>query len=164
MVSFDTGALMAVFDADHPRHDWAREAFRDADQVLLHPCVLAETSTLLRRRINGVGKDGNKGARDAIRLLRAEPRCRLIAGIDHDAVTRRYLADHQLSFVDAVVLELAFRERTAPVTFDKAIAAHWKKRASRRKGKPHPDEVASWSEPGFTSLWSNEADKVWDEL
>lgn len=122
MPAFDTSVLVALFDRGHPSHDAAVKAFRDAPAVLLHPCILAELSTVIRRNARKAGADGNSAARTALRHLLAQPRCRVFADIQHGAAFERYLKTRGLSLTDAILLQFMDEaDRQPPVTFDRRI-------------------------------------------
>ena len=101
----------------HEHHARARKAFRNADDVLLHPCILAEFTTVVRRNAKDAGEDGAKAARLALRALLHQPRVRVVHDIDHGAAVRRFLARPRLSFADAILLEVARKEGKRVVSF-----------------------------------------------
>lgn len=119
MPAFDASALVPLFDAAHPRHDEARRRFREARQVLLHPCTVAEMTMVVRRIAKDHGRNGNKVARQALSSLLEQPRVRIEASLDYEAAVAMYLDTNKLSFTDAVVAQMRHHhDRKAPVTFD----------------------------------------------
>lgn len=124
MPAFDTSVLVPLFTPGHPHHERSVAAFNDADQVLLHPCVLAETTTVLRRLVKGAAGDGDAAGRQAIQALLEQPRCRLVADLDYPRAVARYGASPSLSLTDAIVLQLGQEhDRRPPVTFDANVRA-----------------------------------------
>ncbi len=123
MTTFDTSALVPLFDVRHPRREEARAAFRAARTAKLHPCVLAELTTVVRRLAKDRGQDGNKEARNALRALLGQPRCGISTQADYDKAVRRYLSDSALSLTDAIISTMK-----EPYAFDERIL-----RAASRK-------------------------------
>lgn len=119
MPLFDTSALVPLFDEAHPNHKKATAAFQAADLVLLHPCVVLELTTVLRRLGKAARLDGNRAAREALVVLLQEPRVRMEG--NHDAAVELFLADTRISFTDAIVA-VSGSGVDAPVAFDDAIS------------------------------------------
>jgi predicted nucleic acid-binding protein len=123
MPAMDTDAAIALVTTTHPHHAEAVRQFEDAVQIYLHPSVVSEFTTVLRRQANQAGLDGNQVARQTLARLLEQPRVRLETGIDHDHAVDRYHASPPLSFTDAVVAEFRWHlDKAAPITFDKALA------------------------------------------
>lgn len=140
MPAFDTSVLIPLFDVGHPRHGQSQRLFLEADMVLLHPCVLQEVTTVVRRNAKDAGQDGNKAARAVLRKLLAQPRVRIAGDMDYDAVVELYVDNAKLSFTDAVVCGMrSYFDRKDPVTFDERMVAALGKRGRRpRSGNPKP--------------------------
>jgi predicted nucleic acid-binding protein len=119
MPAFDTSVLVPLLDRGHPRHTEAARRFDAADQVLIHPAVASELTTVVRRLAKDRGQDGNRAARQALRALLEQPRVRLESELQADAALRRYLADAALSFTDALVAQMRWHhDQQEPVAFD----------------------------------------------
>ena len=122
MPAIDTDAAVALVTTTHPHHSAARRRFDAATQVYLHPSVITEFTTVLRRQANRAGSDGNAVARQALATLLAQPRVKIEAGIDHAHAVQRYMGSPALSFTDAVVASFsAWFDKATPLTFDQAI-------------------------------------------
>ena len=126
MSTFDTSALVPVYARRHPRRAEAVQAFEQADEVVVHPCVLAEFSGVMRRLAKDEGHDGNAVARRAVQELLAQPRVVVRSDVDHDQAVAKYLGDHALSFTDAVIVCAQ-----DAVAFDEGI---WRARAAHVGG------------------------------
>lgn len=128
----DSSVLVPAFDADHPRHVEARDEL--AHPVLLHVSggVLAEVTTVLRRRAHDVGSDGAKVAREALTRLEGLAGFRHATSYDADEVSRIYSAHTALSYVDALGIVLAIGLRDDLLTFDEAQAKAYKKELRKR--------------------------------
>ena len=114
-VFVDTSALMALLDADDPRHPGVRSVFEGlaADELLTHGYVVAESLAVVRRRLGVAGVTTLlDDVLPAIELLPVDVELHLSA-------QRRYRASLPtgVSFVDHVSLALMDREgiRTALV-------------------------------------------------
>ncbi|MHB8632866.1 MAG: PIN domain-containing protein, partial [Thermoplasmatota archaeon] len=137
--AFDTSALIPLFDKDHGHHGRASKAFRDANEVLVHPCVLEEFTRVMRRIMKDAGQDGNAGSRQALAALLAQPRVRIVHQMPYDKVVELYLADSSLSFTDAVVSQLRWEaDKANPVAFDDNIRNSLKMSDARRHQKAKP--------------------------
>lgn len=127
MPAFDTNVLIALIDEDHAQHQEAKQRFDGAQEVLLHPCIVAEFTTVVRRLAKDAGMDGNRAARDALQGLLAQPRVRIVNHMDHADAVQLYMAEPKLSFADAVLSEMRWGfDRQESVTFEPAIRASWK--------------------------------------
>lgn len=136
MPAFDTGVLIAIVDEEHARHREAKRLFDEAQEVLIHACIVAEFTTVVRRLAKHAGADGNRAARDALNGLLAQPRVRIVNTMDHADAVRLYMAESRLSFADAVVSEMRRGfDRQESVTFDPSIRASWKTREGERHGR-----------------------------
>jgi predicted nucleic acid-binding protein len=104
----DTSALLALLDADDPRHQATRSAFRDLaeDELVTHGYVVAESLAVTRRRF---GVEGAISLLDE--LLPAIDLLPVDAGL-HATAQARYRASLPAgtSFVDQVSLVLIERE------------------------------------------------------
>lgn len=118
MPAFDADALVALVDAAHPHHVEAKHRFDSADQVLLHPSVVTEFTTVVRRHAKAKGIDGNVAAREALRNILTQPRVRLEERLAYPSAVARYMESKALSFTDAIVAQLAWQDQDPPVTFD----------------------------------------------
>jgi predicted nucleic acid-binding protein len=118
MPVLDTSVLVPLFDADHPDHAQARE--RVGAPILLHVSggVIAELTTVLRRRAKDAGLDGSRVAREALSKLEGLRGFRHAASYDADAVSRVYQAHSALSYVDALGIVLALDLGEPLLTFD----------------------------------------------
>lgn len=103
----DTSVLAALFDADHPRHTEARRLVGAPGVLHVSGGVVAELTTLLRRRANDVGLDGNRVAREALEQLEKLGGFRLATDYDTEAASRLYRDNAALSYVDAWGIALA---------------------------------------------------------
>jgi predicted nucleic acid-binding protein len=122
--AFDTSALVPLFDPSHERHAEASKSFDEATAVLIHPCVLAEFTTVLRRLARASGRDGNKVSREALANLLQQPRVRVEADVDHAEAVSLFQENARLSFTEAVVLAMRNHKGAgAPVTFDENVLA-----------------------------------------
>lgn len=122
MPAFDASALVPLFVPGHPHEAPATVRFEEVGVVLVHPCVLAEMTTALRREAKNRGLDGNETARAALEALLAEPRVRVEPALAYDDAIARYLAFTGLSLTDAIVAELRWHhDRQEPVTFDRDL-------------------------------------------
>ena len=138
MPAFDTSALLPLFNPQHPHYGRARARFEAAETVILHPSVITEFTTVMRRLAKDKGLDGNEKARQALVALLQQPRVAIRAEMDYDAVVDRYLCAPGISFTDAVVgASVLHFDKSQPVTFDKKLgklrAPTAKERARRRK-------------------------------
>jgi predicted nucleic acid-binding protein len=125
MPVIDTSVLVPLFDADHPRHAEARQLV--AAPVLLHVTggVLAELTTVLRRRGKDAGLDGARVAREALVQLEALHGFRHVIDYDAEAVSRAYAQHSALSYVDAWGVVLALEMGEDLMTFDdRQLAAY----------------------------------------
>lgn len=118
MPVFDSDALVALFDADHPHHAEAKRQFEGADHVLVHPSVVTEFTTVVRRHAKAKGLDGNVAAREALGDVLEQPRVRIEERLVYPAAVARYMESNTLSFTDAIVAQLAWQDQNPPVTFD----------------------------------------------
>lgn len=119
MPLFDTSALLPLFNPGHSHHDDAKKAFESCGQVVLHPLVIHEFTTVVRRLAKDRGADGNEEARRGLLALLAEPRVKVRADMDYDAAIDRYIAAPRLSFTDAVVAGSRFHyDKEEPIAFD----------------------------------------------
>ena len=122
MPAMDADALVALVTSTHPHHVAARARFDAAGQIYLHPSVITEFTTVLRRQANRNGGDGNAVARQALETLLKQPRVKIETGIPHAGAATRYLRTNPLSFTDAVVAEFRWHlDKLDPITFDAAI-------------------------------------------
>jgi predicted nucleic acid-binding protein len=127
MPAFDTDALVALFDEAHPHHKEARDEFLQADAVLLHPCVISEFTTVVRRLAKDAQQDGAAVARQTLHALLQQPRVSITRNIGYEDAIQLYTVAPNLSFTDAVVSEMrAWGDKKFPVTFDKNIEASYK--------------------------------------
>lgn len=145
--AFDTSALLPLFNAQHPHYGRAKAQFEAADMVVLHPSVITEFTTVMRRLAKDKGLDGNEKARQALMALLRQPRVAIRADMDYEAVVDRYLCAPGISFTDAVVAaSVAHFNKSKPVTFDKKLgklrAPTAKVRARRRKALE--SSLADW--------------------
>ncbi len=140
MSAFDASVLVPLFHNSHPHHEKARQRFREAKEVLLHPGVLVETARVVRRNERRNGGDGNAAARAAIKALLQEPRCRLVPLVDYDEAFARYATNRGLSLVDSFVVQVAIDyDHELPATFDKALAKVWKVAKANATKAPWPE-------------------------
>ncbi len=122
MPAIDADAVVALHTSSHPNHREARRKFEAASQVYVHPSVVTEFTTVLRRQANKHGLDGNQIAREALQSFMAQPRVQLSVDVDHGDATQRYLANRTLSFTDAIVAEFRWStDKQDPITFDKDV-------------------------------------------
>ena len=122
MPAIDADAMVALHTSTHPSHIEARRKFEAVGQVYLHPSVVTEFTTVLRRQANKQGLDGNAIAREALQSFMAQPRVQLSIDVDHGDATLRYLANRDLSFTDAIVAEFKWSaDKQDPITFDKTV-------------------------------------------
>lgn len=115
--------------------------------VILHPSVITEFTTVMRRLAKEKGYDGNEKARQALMALLRQPRVAIRADMDYEEVVDRYLCAPGISFTDAVVAaSVAHFSKSEPVTFDKKLgklrAPTARERARRRKALG--SRVADW--------------------
>lgn len=122
MPLFDTSALLPLFDPGHPHHQRAKDAFERAETAVLHPSVIVEFTTVMRRLAKDIGENGNEAARSALKALLDQPRVLVSADIDHRRACSLYLDEPAISFTDAVVArsDEAF-DKEEPVAFDDGI-------------------------------------------
>lgn len=127
----DTSVLVPAFDADHPNHERARRALAEPGALHITGGVIAEFTTVLRRKGNDAGEDGALIAREALASLEALPGFRHAVSYDVGKASRLFHATPSLSYVDAWGIVLAEALGEGLVTFDAEQAA-----ASReRRGK-----------------------------
>lgn len=144
MPAFDVNVLVALVDEDHPHHPVATRLFDTAGTVLLHPCVLTEFTTVIRRHAKSIGQDGNAAARRALRAVLAQPRVTVEPSIPEADAIARYLAFPGLSFTDAVVAEMRWHhDRQEPITFDQGVV-----KASRATSKEVRAMLEAQRDPG----------------
>lgn len=125
----DSSVLVPAFDADHPRHAEARGKLATTSLLHVSGGVLAEVTTVLRRRANDMGSDGSKVARESLARLEELAGFRHATTYDADEVSRVYLAHATLSYVDAMGIILAIGLNDELLTFDDAQArAHKRER------------------------------------
>lgn len=127
MPVIDTSFLMAVFDEEHPRHKQAHRLLRKASVLHVSGGVMGEFITIVRRRANDVGLDGEAVARD---LLEQVESLRIMrhAGLEAPLeVSRIYRENKGLSYVDAWGIALAKGRKEELYSFDR------KQRAVHRK-------------------------------
>lgn len=106
-VVVDTGPIVALFDADESRHDWARTQFESLRAPLLTcEAVLSEASFLLRH----AGADPGLAAR-LVRRGVLEVVGLFESDADTDALVRlmRRYADVPMSFADACLVRIVER-------------------------------------------------------
>ncbi|HUR70159.1 MAG TPA: PIN domain-containing protein [Candidatus Thermoplasmatota archaeon] len=127
----DSSVLVPAFDADHPRHAEARGKLGTTSLLHVSGGVLAEVTTVLRRRANDIGSDGSKVAREALVRLEELAGFRHATSYDPDEVSRVYQAHAALSYVDAMGIVIAIRLDDELLTFDDAQSKALKK--ERRK-------------------------------
>jgi predicted nucleic acid-binding protein len=121
--AIDSDAVVALMTTTHPHHAEARRQFDAASHIYLHPSVITEFTTVLRRQAKKNGLDGNAVAREALDTLLKQPRVTIELGIDHHQAADRYAKTTTLSFTDAVVADFQFHlDRQPPITFDAALA------------------------------------------
>lgn len=147
MPIFDTSALVPLFIENHPRHADAKKAFNDAEQVVLHPCVIAELTTVVRRFTKDAGEDGNAAARKTLLRLLRQPRVVVRADMPYEDSIELFLVDPRISFTDAIVSESqSHMDKQEPVSFDEGI---WRARAigaeERMRRRRALDETTSAS-------------------
>lgn len=131
----DTSVLVPLFDADHPRHQDARRQV--GAPVMLHVTggVLAELTTVLRRRAKDTGLDGARTAREALRHLESLRGFRHAVTYDATEVSRVYKAYETLSYVDAMGIVLALELGDPLLTFDDTQSkAYAKEKAATERG------------------------------
>lgn len=121
MTVWDTSAIIPLFDPDHEHHAAARRRFEEAEEVWLHPCVVLETTTYIRRQAKDQGGNGNRVAREFLAGLLNQPRVRVAQEMNADAAVEKYLGAGSLSFTDACVLALAQSRGMALVAFDRRL-------------------------------------------
>ena len=117
MIVADTGAVLALIDADDPNHDTMRALYeQDPDAWLLPWAILPEVDYLLARHVD---------ARAALAFLRdvAEGRYAVEWGDPLDLIRARQLVERykslQFGLVDGVVMAVAERvEAEAIATLD----------------------------------------------
>ncbi|MFA5862833.1 MAG: PIN domain-containing protein [Candidatus Thermoplasmatota archaeon] len=128
----DTSVLVPIFDADHPLHEKARAQI--GAPVLLHVTggVLAELTTVLRRRGNDVGLDGSRIARECLGELEQLRGFRHASPCDGAEVTRVFKAHSSLSYVDAWGIVLALELGDTIITFDERQASAFKREKARQ--------------------------------
>lgn len=122
----DTSVLVPLFDADHPHHHDARQLV--AAPILLYVTggVLAELTTVLRRRGKDVGLDGARIAREALGQLEKLQGFRHVTDYDPGSVSRTYAAHAGLSYVDAWGIVLAMDMGEDLISFDERQMAAYR--------------------------------------
>lgn len=123
----DSSVLVPAFDADHPRHGEARGKLATTSLLHVSGGVLAEVTTVLRRRANDLGLDGSNVARDALARLEELAGFRHVTSYDADEVSRVYQAHAALSYVDAMGIVIAIVLDDELLTFDDAQSRAHKK-------------------------------------
>lgn len=114
----DTSILVALFDADHPQHARALSVVGAPGTLHVTGGVLAELTTVLRRRGNDVGLQGDRIAREAVERLEGLQGFRHATEYDAPAVSRLYRSHDGLSYVDAWGIMLALGLREELLTLD----------------------------------------------
>ena len=125
----DTSVLVPLFDADHPRHQEAKILV--AKPILLHVTggVLAELTTVLRRRGKDVGLDGARIAREALIHLEGLRGFRHATDYEPESVSRTFGAHPSLSYVDAWGIVLAMDMGEDLLSFDERQMAAYREGA-----------------------------------
>ncbi|MHB8584735.1 MAG: PIN domain-containing protein [Thermoplasmatota archaeon] len=133
MPIYDSSVLVPLFDQDHPLHEKARKEVARPEMVYVSGGVLTEVSSVLRRRANLVGLDGNAVARDAVRALAAMQGFRHAPHHDPALVAEIYEAHQTLSHVDAWGIALALSTAEDLATFDERQRKAFLRERGRRK-------------------------------
>ncbi|MGH2669845.1 MAG: PIN domain-containing protein [bacterium] len=131
----DTSILVPLFDADHPHHARARRAVGAPGPLHVSGGVLAELTTVLRRRGSDVGLDGELIAREALERLEALQGYRHASEYDAVAVSRLYRTHSGLSYVDAWGIALALGMDEQLLTLDARQRAVYRRERAREPGQ-----------------------------
>lgn len=114
----DTSVLVPLFDADHPLRSKAQGLTKAPGVLAVCGGVLAELTTVIRRRGKDVGLDGDQIAREALAHLEALRGFRHIDAYDARAVSQLYREVPGLSYVDAWGVVIAIEMDEELLTFD----------------------------------------------
>lgn len=132
----DTSVLVPLFDADHSRHDDARRLVAAPILLRVTGGVLAELTTVLRRRGKDAGLDGARIAREALVQLEGLRGFRHSTDYDPEAVSRTYASHAGLSYVDAWGIVLAMETGEELLTFDEDQTAAYREERKSSVGLP----------------------------
>jgi predicted nucleic acid-binding protein len=119
MPVIDTSFLMALFDEDHPRHKEARRLMRSPDAMYVSGGVLGEFTTIVRRRANEVGLDGEEVARELLMRLQSLRHVHHATFEDASEISRIYRENRGIGYVDAWGVALACSRKERLYSFDR---------------------------------------------
>lgn len=132
---FDTSVLVPLFIKEHEHHKKAKHLFATADWIILHPSVITEFTTVIRRLAKNKGLDGNEQAREALLSLLLQPRVSIRSDMDYQEIIDLYASSSRLSFTDAMVAQSdAYFDKKAPATLDESCEiAHTISKEERKR-------------------------------